>query len=171
MKASAPTALAAAWISSRGASAEEFAPLLEGERVELASGAIATDWTERLRVTDAEVVDTYADGDLAGLPAVTRRRVGAGAAWYVSADLEPDSLGSLVDAVVEASGVAPTVPVVGGVEAVRRTGAGGSWLFLINHADDDAVIEANGIELVTGAEVAVSLVVPGGAVRVVREAR
>lgn len=153
-----------------GASAEEFAPLLEGERTRLASGATAADWTERLRVIDADVVDTYADGPLAGLAAITRRTAGAGEAWYVSADLEPDSLDTLVDAVASASGVSSTVPVVAGVEAVRRVGDN-AWLFLINNSDVDAVVPANGWELVTGESVPGSLAVPAGAVRVVREAR
>ncbi|RZI92126.1 MAG: beta-galactosidase, partial [Microbacterium sp.] len=72
-----------------GVTVEEFVPLLAGEPVRLASGAVATTWTERIvRLAEGvEVLDSYADGDLAGAPAVTRRRVGDGSATYVSADI------------------------------------------------------------------------------------
>ncbi|MDY0910537.1 beta-galactosidase [Microbacterium sp. CFBP9034] len=152
-----------------GVFVEELAPLLSGDSVRLTSGAVAEDWTERLSTTDAEVVDSYADGPLAGSPAVTRRRVGAGSAWYVSADIEPAGLSGLVDAVVEASGVTASVPVVAGIEAVRRVGGGRSWLFLINHSGSDAVVPAAGVELVTGEPVSGLVAVPAGGVRVVRE--
>ncbi|MFH8250562.1 beta-galactosidase [Microbacterium sp. B2969] len=152
-----------------GVFGEELAPLLEGEEVVLASGAVAVDWTERLRAVDAEIVDAYATGPLAGLPAVTRRRVGAGEAWYVSADLR-DGFEDLVEGVVAASGVRANVPVVAGVEALRRVGREASWLFLINHGDTDAVLPASGYELVGSTPVTGSLALPAGAVAVVREA-
>ncbi|WP_345801722.1 beta-galactosidase [Microbacterium sp. AZCO] len=151
-----------------GVFGEEFAPLLEGDESLLASGAVAVDWTERLRAVDAEVVDAYASGPLSGLPAVTRRRVGEGEAWYVSADIR-DEFDDLVERVVAASGVTPRVPVVARVEAVRRVGEERSWLFLINHGETDAVVPAIGFELVAGAEVSGSLALPAGGVAVVRE--
>lgn len=151
-----------------GASAEEFTPLLAGERVALVSGAVAADWTERVRATEAAVVDSYASGPLHGLPAITRRAVDAGSAWYVSADLV-EGLDALVDKAVADAGALPKVPVVDGVEAIRRVGEDASWLFLINHGAADALVPARGAELVTGAEAAGSLAVPAGEVRVVRE--
>ncbi|WP_243077095.1 beta-galactosidase [Microbacterium sp. SS28] len=151
-----------------GVFGEEFAPLLDGERVALASGAIAVDWTERIRATDAEVLDTYAEGPLAGLPAVTRRRVGAGQAWYVSADLN-EGLGPLVDDVAAAAGVAPRVPVVAGVEAIRRVSGESSWLFLVNHGTTDALVPADGYDLVAETPVSGAVTLPAGEVAVVRE--
>ena len=107
------------------------------------------DWTERIRAVDAEVVATYAEGALAGLPAVTSRRVGAGRAWYVSADVH-EGFDALVDTVVAASGVAARLPVVPGVEAVRRCANGTSWLFLINHGAVAADVPVTGVELLSG---------------------
>jgi beta-galactosidase len=151
-----------------GVFGEEFAPLLEGDEVLLASGATAMDWTERVRAVDAEVVDSYASGSLTGLPAVTRRKVGDGETWYVSADLR-EGFDQLVDAVVASSGVEPRVPVVAGVEAVRRVAGDRSWLFLINHGESDALIPARGFELVEGIEVSGTLALRAGEVAVVRE--
>ncbi|GAA5038583.1 beta-galactosidase [Microbacterium fluvii] len=159
-----------AFRSLLGVFGEEFAPLLDGESVPLSSGAVAREWTSRVRaLPGTEVVDSYASGDLAGLPAVTRRAVGAGAAWYVSAEVA-EGFDALVERVVADAGVTASVPVVAGVEAVRRVGAGGrSWLFLINHSAADAVVPATGVELLTRAAVSGSVTVPTGSVRVVRE--
>ena len=55
-------------------------------------------------------------------------------------------------AVAETAGVAPTHPVPSGVEAVRRRHADGrTYLFLTNHGDAPAEVEAAGVDLLTGA--------------------
>jgi beta-galactosidase len=52
---------------------------------------------------------------------------------------------------------------------VRRRGPRGSYLFLLNHSDEDAEVAARGTELLAGAQLNGSLVVPAGGVAVVRE--
>nr|BFE72907.1 hypothetical protein GCM10020092_062080 [Actinoplanes digitatis] len=52
-----------------GVVAEEFHPLLPGDRVRLCGGGTATLWTELLRTTTAKTIDAYADGPLPGVPA------------------------------------------------------------------------------------------------------
>ncbi|MCC2593902.1 beta-galactosidase [Tessaracoccus sp. OS52] len=153
-----------------GVVSEEFSPLQEGERVRLTSGATACDWTEELRVVDAEVLDSYDDGPLEGLPAVTRRDVGAGQAWYVSAEFAA-GFDRLVEAVVRAAQLEPRLPTGADLEAVRRVGEGASWLFLINHSDEGRAAEARGLDLVSGQRVGPTAQVPAGAVMVVREER
>lgn len=149
---------------------EELHPLQEGDEVTLVSGAVVADWAERLRAVDADVIDSYASGVLAGWPAVTRRTVGAGSAWYVSGHLV-EGLEALVDTVVAASGVTSALPVVDGVEAVRRVGDAAFWLFLINHSGADARVPADGLDLVTGDRVDGELVLAAGSIAVVREDR
>ncbi len=115
-----------------GVRVEEFAPPAEPsvsggpvpglEIAGLATGG-AAEWGEVVRVDDAEVLSTFVGGMLDGLPAVTRR----GTAWYVAT--APDDLASVVDAVLEGTGVEPAVAdLPEGVEAVRR----GDRLFLLN---------------------------------------
>ena len=67
-----------------GVRVEEFFPLGPDDTVPLADGT-GTWWSEDVTaLPGTEVVSTYAVGPLAGRPAVTRRDVGAGAAWYLS---------------------------------------------------------------------------------------
>ena len=152
-----------------GAFAEEYLPLQADERVSLDTGWTATDWTESLVVTDAEVVGRYESGPLAGSPALTRREVGTGTAWYCSAGLEADSLDRLVATVLTDAGIAPDVPVAPGLEAVRRISDDHAWLFLLNHSTDPVTVDATGQDLVTATGATGHITLAAGAVAVVRE--
>jgi len=139
-----------------GVTVEEFVPLLPDAGVHLASGAVATLWTERIsRVeSDVDVLDTYADGDLAGQAAVTRRRVGAGSATYVSADIGRDGvrgvLARLGDDVEALRGDA--LAADGRLEVIVRVARDGErFVFLVNRTDETV---AAGAADVSGVEVA-----------------
>jgi len=155
-----------------GVVGEEFVPLLPGDDVTLAGGARATLWTERLRATTAEVVDSYADGALTGVPAVTRNAVGAGRAWYLATHLDPADLRDVLRRAVREAGVTPPgAESDGATEVVRRSGADRSYVFVVNHGTKDVEHPAHGRNLLTGEEVDGVLRVPAGGVGVVREAR
>lgn len=149
---------------------EEPCPLLAGQAVRLSDGGAATVWTERLRLLDAQPVLTFLDGPAAGLPAVTRRDIGRGTAWYVATVPEPDALARLLRQVCDAAGVQPVAEVPAGVEVVRR----GGHLFVLNHTDGEVAVPADGTELLgatglpAGARVRGELRVPAGGVAVVR---
>lgn len=157
-----------------GLTVEEFSPLLPGERVRV-TGPDGTElsadvWTEFVVPRGAETVSAYADGPAAGLPAVTRHRLGEGTAWYVSTRLGADGLDALLGRAGEDAGLAPRTDLPRDVEVVRRTGASGTYLFAVNHTGSDAKVplEAAGTELLTGDRAAGRLAVPAGAVRIVR---
>ncbi|MEV7066784.1 beta-galactosidase [Streptomyces collinus] len=157
-----------------GLTVEEFSPLLPGERVRV-TGPDGTElsadvWTEFVVPRGAETVSAYADGPAAGLPAVTRHRLGEGTAWYVSTRLGADGLDALLGRAGEDAGLAPRTELPRDVEVVRRTGASGTYLFAVNHTGSDAKVplEAAGTELLTGDRAAGRLAVPSGAVRIVR---
>ncbi len=157
-----------------GLTVEEFSPLLPGERVRV-TGIDGTElsadvWTELVVPRGAETVSAYADGPAAGLPAVTRHRLGEGTAWYVSTRLGADGLDALLGRAGEDAGLAPRADLPRDVEVVRRTGTSGTYLFAVNHTGSDAKVplEAPGTELLTGDRAAGRLAVPAGAVRVVR---
>lgn len=131
-----------------GVTVEEFVPLLPGEPVRLGSGAVATTWTERIvRIGgDVEVLDTYADGDLAGAPAVTRRRVGAGSATYVSADIARTGVRGVIETLAADVGAlrGDALSADGRVEVIVRHGAGTRYVFLANRTDDAVAVRVDG---------------------------
>ncbi|MCF0091732.1 beta-galactosidase [Micromonospora sp. MH99] len=154
-----------------GVRTEEFFPLREGERVRLDDGSTADVWTEWLHAEDAEVLASYTDGPLPGVPALTRRPVGAGAAWYVGTRLDEPATDRLVARLLDEAGVRPVAQAPTGVEVVRRRDGERSWLFAINHTDTEVRVAASGTELLTGTRCAGELTVPAGEVAVVREDR
>ncbi len=155
-----------------GVRVEEFTPLREGERVTLSDATTADVWTEDLRLEGAESIAHYLDGPVPGVPALTRHAVGEGVAWYVACRLEPAATDALVDRILTETGVQPVAATRPGVEVVRRVSTDGerSWVFVINHTEDPATLGLTGHDLVSDLPVDGQLVVPAGAVAVVREA-
>ncbi|MEU6379461.1 beta-galactosidase [Streptomyces sp. NPDC046909] len=158
-----------------GVHADELFPLLPGQSVGLVGqvpqGATADLWTERLRLTGAQAVATYADGSLVGVPAITRHAYGSGTAWYVATHPDSDTLAAVLERIGQEAGVRPEHEVPVGVEVVRRRGSDGDYLFFIDHAGHGAEVPAEGVELLTGKPVVGSVTVPRGGVAVVRGAR
>ncbi|MEU2545934.1 beta-galactosidase [Streptomyces roseolus] len=157
-----------------GLTVDEWSPLLDDQRVGLAGpgGAALTGdvWTEFVRPRGAETVWTYTDGPAAGGPAVTRHRLGRGTAWYVSTRLDAASLDAIVAAAAEDAGIPSRPALPRDVEVVRRAGAHGHYVFVLNHTDAEAKVQLDGpgTELLAGGEVTGTLTVPAGGVRVVR---
>jgi beta-galactosidase len=115
---------------------EEFAPLLDDERVDLDNGTAGTLWTDRLDVTtpSTEVLASYKTGEMSGRPAITRRAVGAGSAAYVSTRLGPDGVAPVLADLLTRAGVRSELPPAlrGRVELTVRAGA----RFVINRTDE-----------------------------------
>lgn len=155
-----------------GVRVEEFFPLGPEETVALADGT-GTWWSEDVTaLAGTDVLTTYAAGPLAGRPAVTRRAGtgSAGSAWYVSTLPDDATLGALLDDVLSAAGVEPTVAgLPRGVETTRRSDGDTSWLFLLNHTDAEQTIAATGYDLVADAPVDGSVRLAPGGVAVLRE--
>ncbi|RAO56081.1 Beta-galactosidase [Micromonospora noduli] len=154
-----------------GVRTEEFFPLREGEQVQLDDGSTADVWTEWVHPDGAEVLASYTDGPLPGVPALTRHPVGDGAAWYVGTRLDEQATDRLVARLLAEAGVRPTVSAPSGVEVVRRRDGDRTWLFAINHTDTEVRLPAHGVELLTGGQCAGELALPAGEVAVVREDR
>lgn len=155
-----------------GVRVEELFPLRSGERVAL-SGAPGpghgTLWSEDARAVDAEVVLTYGDGPLTGRPALTRRAVGAGTAWYLGTLPDDATLGGALERLLADGGVAPAADVPAGVEVVRRRSPSGSWLFVLNHTDGSCEVAVTGHDLVAQVDVGPVLRLDPRTAAVVRE--
>lgn len=154
-----------------GVSVEEFAPVLPGQVLTLASGRSASLWSERTRARGAEVLDSFADGPSAGRPAITRRALpGGGAAWYIATHLDAADLDGVLREAAAGAGVVPIGdPREPGLEVVRRANEERSYLFLINHTDHAIDHPATGIDIVSGDPVEGAAHVPAGSVSVIRE--
>jgi len=165
-----------AWRDLLGVRVEEFWALQQGERVGLDDGSSGELWSELVRaLPGTDVRLRFAGGPLDGVPALTRRAVGAGAAWYLATwPADEEGVQRAVDALVDESGAVPVVPdLPRGVEATRRVAADGrSWLVVLNHTDGPATVRAAGTPLLGGGgPVTGSLTLAPGAVEVVREPR
>jgi len=129
-----------------GVRTEEFAPLLPGVTVTLDDGSTADVWTELLEARDAEVVARYTDGPLPGTPAITRRAVGDGVAWYLATWLDDEATAALADRLTREAGVSRLDAPQPGLEVVRR----GRYLFVLNRGDVPATVPATGTDLLSG---------------------
>ncbi|MET9594342.1 beta-galactosidase [Streptomyces sp. NPDC006516] len=145
-----------------GVRTEEFYPLQEGEVLTLDDGTRADLWSEKTHLEGAEALRTWADGPLAGLPAVTRNDAGRGSAWYVATRPDDEGVAGIIGACLAEAGVAPVVAgLPEGVEAVRRhADDGSSFLFVINHTERAVEVPAEGRELLSGQDAVGRVTVP-----------
>jgi beta-galactosidase len=153
-----------------GIRTEEFHPLLQDQVLKLSDGGTGSVWSEYVHLADdsAEALVTFTEYPLEGVPAVTRRSVGSGSAWYLATFPDPDSIESLLDRLLDEAGVPPAAVADRGVELTRRRGDDGkSFLFAINHSRVDASVQASGKDLVAGGPFAGT--VAAGAVAVILE--
>jgi beta-galactosidase len=133
-----------------GITVEEFHPLLAGESVKLSDGSAGSVWSEHLHLAGAEALRSFTGYPLEGVPSLTRRSVGRGAAWYLATLPDRDGIEALVDRLLAESGLTPVAAADDGVELTRRLSDDGSYVFAINHSLTDASVSASGVDLLTG---------------------
>ena len=151
-----------------GISVEEFHPLLAGESVKLNDGGTGSVWSEHVHLAGAEALNTFTEFPLKGVPSLTRRAVGRGAAFYLATFPDQDGIERLVDRLLAESGAAPVADADSGVELTRRRATdGSSFVFAINHSGADASVRVAGTELLSGAPFTGT--VPAGRVAVIAE--
>ncbi|WP_293168046.1 beta-galactosidase [Microcella sp.] len=153
-----------------GLTIDEFRPLAAEATVTLSSGARGSIWSESVRVADAEVIATFVDGPAAASPALTRRAVGSGAAWYTATMLDDDGLLALLRRLCADSDV-PIVEVGFDVDIVTRRSPSADFTFIINHRDLPLTVPVAGLDLVSGETVDDATPLAGGSVRVVMSER
>jgi beta-galactosidase len=172
----------AVWQELLGLWIEEYRPLVGGTTIEIRPCPDGTDdllphgqasvWSEHVHLSGSLAVLEYAQGELAGHPAVTRHVLEAGGrAWYVSADLDGASMDALVLRIVDDAGVLPILhetPPHGLEVAIRET-SDRRFLFLLNHGPSTLVVDptTTGVpiawhRLATDAAVDATVAVPAG---------
>ena len=119
---------------------DEFWPLPDGGSIGLDLGT-GTVWSEWIEPAGAEPVATFAEGELAGRPAITRHAYGKGVAWYLGTRPDPATMRLLMDRIRAEAGVEPVLPgLPGDVQAVVRHGDETSYLVLLNHGGEAATV-------------------------------
>jgi beta-galactosidase len=95
-------------------------------------------WYDVIELNEAKSLAVYTSNYFAGVPAVTRRAYGSGAAFYLGTEPDTEGIRIVMDRVVAEANVLPVLPnVPAGVEAASRRGENGRELiFVINHSDD-----------------------------------
>jgi len=167
---------AAAFAGLAGIRVEEHVPMHTGRRITLDDGSRGEAWSEVLHAVDAEVVAAYtADAHAvlpAGSPAITRRRVDEGVVHYISTRLDDASLRAHLGRILREAGVSPSADVAGdGLEIVHRRAGAHTYLWILNHTDEERVVPARGVELLTAAEVDGAIAVSAGGLCIIREHR
>ena len=109
-----------------------------------------------LHLEGAEVLATYEEDFYAGMPVLTKKRYGAGAAYYVAVRSDALFYEALIREICEKAGITPVAQTPGGVEAVLRVGRDEKkeFLFLLNHEkiEQSVPVEQDATDLVTGME-------------------
>ena len=139
-----------------GVEVDEWWPLPDGghRTVELGGVVHSTrvwgEWVEAAAGTDT--LARFADGDLAGLPALTRRPHGDGAAWYLAAGLDEAGMRAVLTEVFAAAGVTAREPDTA-LEVVTRTDGTTDFTFVLNHGREARTTPRipGGTDLLTGA--------------------
>ncbi|MGY1551274.1 beta-galactosidase [Microbacterium sp. A588] len=121
-----------------------------GEHTALVSGvwgeAAGTLFAEEIAATDAEVEAAFTSGRLAGRPALTVRRSGAGSARYLATILDEAGTQQIVEHLIAEAGVEPVIDgLPEHVEAMRR----GDIVTLVNHGGPETEVSVRG-ESVSG---------------------
>ena len=122
----------------------------------------AVEWQDAVRVRDAEVLATFDEGDYAGWPALTRKRVGDGAAWYLATRLGRGAEAQLLDALLAEAGLRRRTvveePATGFVEVVRR----GDADIVINHGRAPVTLALDGVDALSGEDARGRVLPPNG---------
>ena len=147
-----------------GVHSEEFFPV--DEPLTLSDGNAASLWSEFVHLDTASAIATFADGPVAGVPAITRNSFGDGTAWYVATALDAPGMRELLARAANEAGVRQPVTLAG-VEIVMRRGIH-DYLFVINHSDVAVQVPARGTDIIGGNVVHHLLDVPAFEVRIVR---
>ncbi len=95
-------------------------------------------WADVIRLEGAEALATFADDFYAGRPAVTANAFGRGSAVHVGTFAEQPFLDALVAGLAAEVGLKPAIEAPEGVEATVRSGANGTFTFLLNHSGQAA---------------------------------
>jgi len=140
-----------------GLTVEEYAPYPASltNAFQTADGKLfeCSFWSDVINLKNAKAIATYKQDYYAGSPAITHNTYGKGNAFYVGTVPNESGMEWLIDHACKSAGVQPiSVNVPAGVEILHRTNGNSSWLFILNHSNENKTVplERNGFNLLTG---------------------
>jgi beta-galactosidase len=120
----------------------------------------------------AEVLAEYGSDFYQGMPCLTRNHFGNGEAWYIASSPEPAFLKQMVEHLCKLKGIDPVLNTPEGIEATRRTKDGNSYMFLLNHSDEEKSVkigQGNFKDLITGDSCEDEVTIPAKGVVIIDE--
>lgn len=109
-----------------------------------------------LHAESAEVLATYGSDFYQGMPALTRRVSGKGAAYYIASDPDDRFLEAFYGDLMSQHGIAPAFSAPANVEVTARHKDGRAILFVLNHNDHAVTVEVGAAaytDLLTGDDI------------------
>jgi beta-galactosidase len=104
-------------------------------------------WIDLVRPEGAEVLARYADDWYRNSAAVTRNTFGTGTAYYIGTIPESSFLEAELSTIISQAGVAPVLDGPRSVWTLKRTGARGDVLFVLNPTDQPECVHLKGFRL------------------------
>lgn len=89
----------------------------------------------------AQTVAEYGSDFYKGMPVLTVNQFGQGKAWYMASSPDQEFLKDFLKTVCEEAGVEPLLAVPEGVETTERVKGEQTYLFVLNHIDEEVTIE------------------------------
>ena len=129
-------------------------------------------WADVIQLQGAESLAQFEQDYFQGSPALTRHDFGTGQAYYLGTELSSTGMDWLMDLLIRKTDIQPVVAnLPQGVEALRRASGRKSWLFLLNHTNQEQSIPlpTPGQDLLTGNSLQTTLSLPARGVAVIAE--
>ena len=143
-------------------------------RLQLGSTVITSElFYEQLSLHGAEVLATWSDRHLAGTPAITRHRLGAGSVVWVGTCLTREIFAALRPQLTAMAGLTPLIAdLPAGCCVAQRVGPGRKLTFITNHTAEVQTLRApGGTDVLTGlTHVAGPLTLPAYGVAILKSA-
>lgn len=120
----------------------------------------------------AEVLARYGSDFYKGMPVLTANSFGEGKAYYVASSPEAGFLHGFLTNLCEENGIKPLVKAPEGIESVQRVKDGVSYLFLLNHKEEELGADigtAERTDLLTGEIYSGTAIVPGRGVLILSD--
>lgn len=120
----------------------------------------------------AEVLARYGSDFYKGMPVLTANSFGEGKAYYVASSPEAGFLHGFLTNLCEENGIKPLVKAPDGIESVQRVKDGVSYLFLLNHKEEELGADigtAERTDLLTGQTYSGTAMVPGRGVLILSD--